>query len=129
MDKKKIIILISSLVVVLLLIVGALYAFTGSVSYEVISDIKLVGSFDIEDATIKSYDVVKQDNEYYLVICYGEQSVYYSTVDVVNVKVVGKIVTVDVKLPEGEGLGDSFSYPKTAIKFDKKPLFVKVNFE
>ena len=51
------------------------------------------------------------------------------TVEVSNVSVTGKIVTVDVNLPRDEGLGDAFSYPKAAIKFDKKPLIVRVNFE
>ena len=129
MNKKKIIIMVTSIIVVLLLVVGALFIFTGDVSYEIVGDVKLVGSFDIEDATVKSYDVVKKDNEYYLVICYGEQPTFYSTVEVSNVSVTGKIVTVDVNLPRDEGLGDAFSYPKAAIKFDKKPLIVRVNFE
>ena len=128
MNKKKIII-ISSIVIVLLLVVGSLLIFTGNVSYEIVDDIKVVGGFDIEDATIKSYDVIEKDDEYYLVICYGEQTTYYSTIEVTNVKVTGKVVIVDVKLPEDEGIGEAFTYPKTAIKFDKKPLFVKVNFE
>lgn len=129
MEKKKLIILISSIVLVLILIVGSIFVFTGSITYEVVSDTKLIGSFDIEDATIKSYDVVKQDDEYYLVICYGEQTTYYSMVEVSNVKVMGKVLIVDVNLPKDEGLGDAFSYPKAAIKLDKKPLFIKVNFE
>lgn len=129
MNKKKLIVIISSILVVLLLVIGCLFVFTGDVSYEVVSDVKLIGSFDIEDATIKSYDLVEKDGEYYLVICYGEQSTFYSTVEVSNVKVNGKIVTVDVNLPKDEGFGDAFSYPKTAVKFNKKPLFVSVNFE
>lgn len=129
MNKKKLIIIISSILFFLLLILGILFVFSNDVSYEVVGDIKLIGSFDIEDATIKSYDLVEKDNEYYLIICYGEQPTFYSTIEVSNVKVNGKIVTVDVNLPKDEGLGDAFSYPKTAIKFDKKPLFVKVNFQ
>lgn len=129
MNKKKLIVIISSILVVLLLVVGCLFIFTGDVSYEVVSDIKMIGSFDIEDATVKSYDLVKKDNDYYLVICYGEQSVFYSTVEVSNVDINGRIVTVDVNLPKDEGVGEAFSYPKTVIKFDKRPLFVKVNFE
>ena len=62
MNKKKIIIMVTSIIVVLLLVVGALFIFTGDVSYEIVGDVKLVGSFDIEDATVKSYDVVKKDN-------------------------------------------------------------------
>lgn len=129
MDKKKIIILVSSIVVVLLLVIGGLFIFTGDISYEVVSDTKLIGSFDIEDATEKSYNLVEQDGEYYLIICYGEQTTFYSTVEVSNVKLNGKIVTVDVNLPKDEGIGEAFSYPKTAIKFDKRPFLIQVNFE
>ena len=60
---------------------------------------------------------------------HDEESVYYSGLEVKNVKVKGKVAMVDVKLPEGEGIGEAFSYPKAVIRFDKKPLLVRVNFE
>ena len=128
MGKKKII-FIAIAVIFALLIGMVVFIFTGSISYEIVDDSKLIGSFDIEDAMISSYNISEKDGEYYLIICYGEQNVFYSTVEISNVKINGKVVVVDVNLPEDEGTLEAFSYPKTAIKFNKKPLFVKVNFE
>lgn len=129
MNKKKIIV-ISVLAVVLLAIVGFVFFtfFSEPIKYEVVSDTKLIGTFDIENALEKSHNIIEKDGEYYLVICYGEQTVFYSTVEVSNVEIKGRAVTVDVNLPKDEGIGEAFSYPKTAIKFDKKPILVDVNY-
>ena len=126
--KKKILLVIISLVS-LILIISCIYALTGKIKYEIVENTKLIASFDIENATEKSYNVVEKDNEYYLVICYGEQNKYYQTIEIENIKVTGKIIIVDVNLKEEENQIEMNSYPRTAIKLNKKPIYTKVNYK
>lgn len=128
---KKKIILIVAIILVLAMIGITLYLFTGkSVGYEIITNDTLIASFDIENARDRGYEIVERDDTFYLVINWGEESQYYSKLEVTKVKVKGKVATVSVKLPKSEdGLRYAFSYPKAVVRFDNKPLLVRVSFE
>ncbi len=128
--KKKSIILIIAIVIVVAMIGATLFLFTGkTVGYEIITNKSLIASFDVENAQDRGYEIVERDNTYYLVINWGEESQYYSQVEVTKVNVKGKVATVSVKLPKGDVAGDAISYPKAVVRFDEKPSLVRVNFE
>lgn len=88
----------------------------------------------VEARSIKErgYNIITKDGEYYLVICYGEQSTYYSYLKVSNVKTSGYSVEVTVKLPDRDeyaSVGEAISYPKAVIKFNAKPKNIKVIYK
>lgn len=130
---KKISILI---IVVIILVVGILAVNTvpkkAEVStnfvYEVIEDRSVIDQLEIEDKKNRGYEVIQQDDDYYLVIKHGEESVCYSKLEVNKVEVNGNNIEVHVQLPKGEGMGDAFSYPKAIIKLNQKPGKVKIRY-
>ena len=130
---KKISILI---IVVIILVVGILAVNTvpkkAEVStnfvYEVIEDRSVLDQLEIEDKKNRGYEVIQQDDYYYLVIKHGEESVCYSKLEVNKVEVNGNNIEVHVQLPKGEGMGDAFSYPKAIIKLNQKPGKVKIRY-
>lgn len=127
---KKKIILIAAIILVLAIIGITLFLFTGkSVGYEIITNDTLIASFDVDNAQERGYEIVERDDTFYLVINWGEESQYYSKLEVTKVKVKGKVATVSVKLPKGEAAGDAFSYPKAVVRFDEEPSLVRVSFE
>ena len=127
---KKKILLIIAMMIVLIVIASTIFLFAGKpIAHEIITNPSLVASFDVKDARQRGYEIIERNNTYYLVICYGESTVYYSALEVTNVKVKGKVAIVDVKLSEKEGIAEAFSYPKAAVRFDKKPIVVRVNFK
>ncbi len=81
------------------------------------------------DEKTRGYEVVEENNEYYLIIYNGEESVYYSSLEVLDVEIKNQKVNITVKLPDDEGMGEAFSYPKAVIKFDKEPKKVRVTYE
>lgn len=88
----------------------------------------------VEARSIKErgYNIITKDGEYYLVICYGEQSTYYSYLKVSNVKTSGYSIEVTVKLPDRDeyaSVGEAISYPKAVIKFNAKPKNIKVIYK
>lgn len=96
--------------------------------YEVIEDIDVIDQLEIEDKKNRGYEVIQQDDDYYLVIKHGEESVCYSKLEVNKVEVNGNNIEVHVQLPKGEGMGDAFSYPKAIIKLNQKPGKVKIRY-
>ena len=77
---------------------------------------------EARDIKKRGYEIIKKDGEYYLVVCYGEQSSYYSYAVVDKIIVNGSSVVVTIKLPDRDinaSVGEAFSYPKAIIKFNK----------
>lgn len=128
---KKISILI---IVVIILVVGILAVNTvpkkAEVSinfvYEVIEDRSVIRQLEIKDEKTQGYEIIQQNADYYLVIKYGEESNYYSKLEVNKVEWNGNKLKVNVQLPENEGMGEAFSYPKAVIKLNQKPKSVKI---
>lgn len=128
---KKISILI---IVVIILVVGILAVNTvpkkAEVSinfvYEVIEDRSVIRQLEIKDEKTQGYEIIQQNADYYLVIKYGKESNYYSKLEVNKVEWNGNKLKVNVQLPENEGMGDAFSYPKAVIKLNQKPKSVKI---
>lgn len=128
--KLKKIMLIIAIVIVVAMIGVTLYLFASkSIGHEIITNETLIASFDVENARERGYEIVERDDTFYVVINWGEESAYYSKLEVTKVNVKGKVATISVKLPESEGQEDAFSYPKGVVRFDKKPVLVRVNFE
>ena len=73
----------------------------------------------------RGYEIVENNNEYYLIIYHGEEPVVFGDLEVLSVEIDKGNVKVEVRLPFG-GAYDAFSYPKAEIKFNKKPRRVKV---
>lgn len=127
--KLKRIMLIVAIVIVVAMIGTTLYLFTGkAIGHEIITNETLIASFDVENARERGYEVIERDDTFFVVINWGEENTYYSKLEITKVNVKGKVATIGVKLPK-EGQGDSFSYPKAVVRFDKKPTLVRVNFE
>lgn len=129
---KKIWILIACIIIVL----GAILIIniksddeqTSDINYEIITDRSIIRDLEINDAKKRGHEIIEKDGSYYLIINYGERSNYYSKLDVVNVEVNGKKLKVTVKLPDGEGMGEAFSYPNAIIKLDEKPEKVDIKY-
>ena len=132
MDRSK----IAGIVMILLIslfIFGAYYYVKNKgfkLEYEIL---KKPESF-IEARNIKKrgYEIITKNGEYYLAICYGEQSTYYSYLEVSDVKASGYSVVVTVKLPDRDinaSVGEAISYPKAIIKFNKKPKNIWVIYK
>lgn len=129
---KKICILISVIIILVLGIV-VISGITkedevSNMVYEVIEDRDVIDQLEIEDKKNRGYEVIQQDDYYYLVIKHGEESVCYSKLEVNKVEVNGNNIEVHVQLPKGEGMGDAFSYPKAIIKLNQKPGKVKIRY-
>ena len=125
--KKIILIIVTILAVVAALVLGFLFIRNDNntfLKYEVIDNANSIegtkSGFD------RDYEVVKNGNEYYLIIYAGEQPTT-DTLEVSNVEVDGKNVIVTVNLIMGSG--DAFSYPKAIIKFNEKPKSIEVIYE
>lgn len=102
---------------------------TSDINYEIITDKNFANPLQVSNKTDRGYEIIEQDDFYYLVIRYGEENVYFSKLDVTKVEVDGKNIKVWVKLPETEGIGEAFSYPNAIIKLDEKPEKVKVVYK
>lgn len=100
-----------------------------SMNYEIITDRDIINELKINNDKDRGYEIVQQDNFYYLIIKYGEEPTYYSKLEVTEVKIDGRNLKVYVKLPEDEGMGDAFSYPKAIIKLDQEPEKVDIRYK
>ena len=97
------------------------------ISYEVVTnEVNISGTKDKKD---RGYEIVEKDNNYYLIIYYGEQNSYYSSLEVIEISIKNEDIKVTVGLPKNEGMGDAFSYPKAIIKFDKEPNKIGVIYK
>ena len=99
-----------------------------NMNYEIITDRNIINELKVGNND-RGYELIEQDNFYYVIIHYGEQPTYYSTLKITNVEINGKKVKITVALPEGEGMGDAFSYPKAVIRFDLKPEKVYISYK
>lgn len=54
---------------------------------------------------------------------------FFNYLEVTDIKINKENVTIKVKLPDNDGMGDAFSYPKAIIKFNKKPHNIKIIHE
>ena len=97
-------------------------------SYEIITDQNVIDEFEYKSKKWK-YEIIEKDNYYYVVISYGEDPNYYSKLDVTNVTIKNKNVDITVELPNGEGIGDAFSYPQAVIRFNLKPEKINVFYK
>ena len=135
MKKRGLIILLIILLIVIITMIIAMITILNNkesnneinLEYEIISDTSHIeGSKNRRE---RGNEIIQKDDDYYLIIYYGEQHTYYSSLEVSSVKIQGDDVKVTVKLPNNEGMGDAFSYPKAVIKFNKKPNNVKVTYK
>ncbi len=117
--KKKIFLYIVIAIILIGVIVGLCSVKKNNlVKYEIITNEDIVTSFDLDEKT-KGYELKEIDGDYYVLITYGMQSSYYSTLDVENVEFKNNELIITVKLPN-EGIGDAFSYPSVLLRFSKK---------
>lgn len=98
-------------------------------NYEVITDSEVIHNLNISRSETRKYEELEVEGEHYIIVYYGECPHYFNTLDVTNVKITGSKITIDVKLPTGEGVGDAFSYPYAVIKVDKKFERIVVNYK
>lgn len=99
-----------------------------NMNYEIITDRSIINQLKVGNDD-RGYELIEQDNFYYVIIHYGEQPSYYSTLKITKVEIDGKKVKITVALPKDEGMGDAFSYPKAIIRFDQKPEKIDISYK
>ena len=95
------------------------------IEYEVVYQVN--GLKIDESKKERDYEVIEHENNYYVVIYYGQVETYYSYLEVLDVKIKGKVVTISVDLPK-EGHGDVASYPYAIVKLNKKPSKTNIKY-
>lgn len=117
--KKKVFLYIVIAIILIGVIIGLCSVKKNNlVKYEIITNEDIVASFDLDEKT-KGYELKEIDGDYYVLISYGMQPAYYSTLDVENVEFKNNELIITVKLPN-EGIEDAFSYPYVLLKFSRK---------
>ena len=99
------------------------------INYEVITELATIQDLNISKSTSRKYEIIEKNEEYYIIIHYGEEPTYYSNLQVENVTVNKKSITIEVKLPKNEGMGDAFSYPIAVIRVDQKPENINIKYK
>ena len=121
---KKILLILVLILIILAILITFILIKSTDLKYEVLSKASLVTG--TKDGKSRGDELVEMDNDYYLIIYYGEVSVNYSSIEVYDIISLGNNVIVKVRLPENDGFGDAFSYPKAIIKFNNKPNILKI---
>lgn len=124
-------------IIIIILVIGlALYSIIKNnvnedkktyIDYEVVKELNDL-NIEINNKKERGYEIIQQDEAYYLVIKHGEEPTYFDGLEVVDITGNSKKMNVHVKLI-GAGIGDAFSYPKAIIKLKQKPEQVNIIYK